>query len=175
MNILDMVMNAGSGSVLNDLSQKTGLSQDDAGSAATALLGQLMNRGKAGLQDSTRSQGLQDMLQKGGFDQYLDNPGSFLQSNDMSNIGNDVLGYMTGSKTESRQLASQVSEQTGIDPSILKSMLPMLAPLVMGALSKNTQNSGGSDIGSMLGNLLDQDGDGSVVDDLAGLAGKFFR
>ena len=55
----------------------------------------------------------------------------------------------------------------------------MLAPLVMGALNQKT-NLGATDtsdtnnITSMLTNFIDQDNDGSVVDDLMGMAKKFF-
>jgi hypothetical protein len=55
-------------------------------------------------------------------------------------------------------------------------MLPMIAAMAMGALSKRTDRGGttnqgsgaGMDIMSMLGPLLDRNGDGSVVDDLLG-------
>jgi hypothetical protein len=45
-------------------------------------------------------------------------------------------------------------------------MIPALAPLILGALSKkrDTSNSGIGGIGS----LLDADGDGSIIDDVAG-------
>jgi hypothetical protein len=67
---------------------------------------------------------------------------------------------------------------------LLKKMLPVVATLAMGALSKNTAQKGiqrtsaaampGGDLMSMLGPMLDADGDGSIADDLLGLAGKFF-
>jgi len=45
-------------------------------------------------------------------------------------------------------------------------MIPALAPIILGALSrKKTTASGG--IGG-IGSLLDADGDGSIIDDVAG-------
>lgn len=55
-------------------------------------------------------------------------------------------------------------------------MLPMVAAAMMGAMGQQTQSAGrsGANPAGMLGALLDSDGDGSVADDLLGLAGKFF-
>jgi hypothetical protein len=57
-------------------------------------------------------------------------------------------------------------------------MLPVVATMVMGGLSK--QASGGrasaaqaGGVGGMLTSLLDRDGDGSVIDDVGGMLGKF--
>jgi hypothetical protein len=67
---------------------------------------------------------------------------------------------------------------------LLKKMLPLVATMAMGALAKNTAQKGiqsssaaaipGGDLMGMLGPMLDADGDGSIADDLLGLAGKFF-
>jgi hypothetical protein len=83
-----------------------------------------------------------------------------------------------------------VAKASGLDPAKAGALLTMLAPVLMGALGK-AQRSGGLDAGglaSMLGEekqrmspaaggllaLLDRDGDGSVVDDVLGMAGKLF-
>ena len=53
-----------------------------------------------------------------------------------------------------------------IDSSVIQKMIPALAPLILGALTRrrDTSSSGISGIGS----LLDADGDGSIIDDVAG-------
>jgi len=66
----------------------------------------------------------------------------------------------------------------------LKLMLPMVATMAMGALSKNTAQQGiqrqaatnmpANDLMGMLTPMLDADGDGSMADDLLGMASKFF-
>ena len=90
--------------------------------------------------------------------------------------GNRILGHILGSKDASRQVAQKTSERTGIDSGILKKMLPVVATMVMGSLSKNKANFAGSGSGSSggLGKLLDADGDGSIMDDIAGMLGKVF-
>jgi hypothetical protein len=93
--------------------------------------------------------------------------------------GNAILGHVFGSKDVSRQVASRASERTGIDPSILKKMLPLVAAMVMGGLSRKSgarsadPKTAGAGISAMLGPMLDRDGDGSMMDDVAGIVGGF--
>ena len=59
----------------------------------------------------------------------------------------------------------------------MKKLLPLVASLAMGGLSKqasaaNNQASG-NQLTDVLGSFLDADGDGSALDDLMGMAGKF--
>ncbi len=53
-----------------------------------------------------------------------------------------------------------------LDSSVLMKMIPMVTPIILGALTRkrDTEGAGSSGIAS----LLDQDGDGSVLDDVAG-------
>jgi len=46
-------------------------------------------------------------------------------------------------------------------------MIPVLAPLILGALSRKRDTTGSSGI-SGIGSLLDANGDGSIIDDVAG-------
>ncbi len=114
-------------------------------------------------------------------------------TNQIAAAGNNILGQIFGSKDVSREVASRAAENTGIDATALKSMLPMLASLAGSQLlSGGKQSSGGGLMGNLLGGLLggkksgglnaslltkmlDQDGDGSIADDLMGMAGKFLK
>ncbi|MDY0098660.1 MAG: DUF937 domain-containing protein [Bacteroidales bacterium] len=62
--------------------------------------------------------------------------------------------------------ANVLGKQLNLDSSIVKKMIPALAPIILGALTRkrDTSNSGIGGIGS----LLDADGDGSILDDVAG-------
>lgn len=59
-----------------------------------------------------------------------------------------------------------LSKNLNIDSSTIMKMIPALSPIILGALSKkrDTSREGISGIGS----LLDTDGDGSILDDVAG-------
>lgn len=64
------------------------------------------------------------------------------------------------------QAAQALAKKMNIDPSTVMKMIPALAPLILGALSKK-RDTGGAGI-SGVGSLLDADGDGSILDDVAG-------
>ena len=132
-----------------------------------ALLGAL-----AGGQHANR---IDDLSQLGKPDAVLD--------------GNAILGHVLGSRDASRNVAGHAAGRSGLDPDLLKRLLPVLASVVMGVLAKeqgqqpggfgtqagrNAGGSGGVDAGDLLGQLLDADGDGSVIDDVLNLAQKFF-
>jgi hypothetical protein len=64
------------------------------------------------------------------------------------------------------QAAQTLAKNFNIDPATIMKMIPALSPVILGALSKkrDTGSAGLSGIGSM----LDADGDGSIIDDVAG-------
>jgi hypothetical protein len=116
---------------------------------------------------------------------YLRNP----ESGNGSGILNHVLGEQRG------QVENNLAQAAGIDQSSAGSVMEMVAPLVMGAVGQ-TQQENGLDPGGlanylnqqqaegqaaapgimgMLGSMLDSNKDGSMTDDLARLAGGFFK
>lgn len=93
--------------------------------------------------------------------------------------------YSAFRKDVSRNVAGHGAAQTGLDAGILKQMLPMKAAIAMGILGKQVSGAGsqgafrggkGIPAGTpgFLGALLDSNQDGSILDDLLGLARKFF-
>lgn len=97
-----------------------------------------------------------------------------------------LLGGNQGGVTE------MVSKMSGLDSSQTGNMMTMLAPMVMGMLGQqkkqqgldiggiasmlsgtvNNQRQAGNPIMDMASRFLDKDGDGSAVDDIAGMVGK---
>lgn len=178
MNILEMVLNAQNGGAVSQLGRQFGLSEDQVKSA----IGQLVPALSGGLQRNvTESNGLDSLraaLQGGRHARYVEDPRS-LEDPDTVADGNAILGHILGSKDVSRQLAARAAANTGIDSSLLKSMLPMVAAMVMGSLNKQTEvgttQGGSGGAMDMLSSFLDADKDGSVMDDLLGMASKFLR
>ncbi len=145
----------------------------------------------AGLaRNATREGGLDGLtaaLAGGRHGSYLDDVSSLSRPGTVAD-GNGILGHILGSKDASRQVAAQAAKSTGVGPDVLKQMLPMVAAMVMGAMAKKAAgraaNAGlsgglGANLGAggglldMLTPMLDRDRDGSVVDDVAGMLGKF--
>ncbi len=178
MDLLDLLNSAGGKDSVGELAGAVGLGSADTnkliGALAPALLG--------GLQKNTASDdglaGLRSALQTGGHDRYVDNPGLLREAATRAD-GNKILGHIFGSKDVSRNVAGHAAKETGIDAGIIKKALPLLASLAMGAMSK--KSSGGRELGTSasagglgpLGDLLGG-GDGFGLDDVLGLARKFF-
>lgn len=138
MNLFDMLTQASGGAAVQQVSQKTGLSQDQTNLAIKALLPAIA----AGLQrNAGQPGGLQSLLgalENGHHDRYLDKPETLAQPDAIMD-GNAILGHLLGSKDTSRAVASQASQKTGIDSQLLKMILPMVASMAMGSLSKQTK------------------------------------
>lgn len=103
--------------------------------------------------------------------------------------GEAILGHLFGNRTQ--EVQGKVAKASGADPSQVQKLLPMLAPLVMSTLgsiqakkgldskglaqflSQEKQEMKSQQPAGILG-LLDLDGDGSVLDEVAELGGKLF-
>ena len=183
MNILETILNARGGDAVRQLGSQVGLGRED----TTAALGALVPALAAGFQRNLQGQGglesLLSALSGGNHAQYVDNPASLAGLAAVAE-GNGILGHVLGSKDVSRAVASQASAQTGISPEILKQLLPLAATMMMGAFSKQSAGAsslpaglGGSGGGlmSMLAPMLDQNRDGSVLDDVTSMLGKFMK
>ena len=182
MDLLSMLLNQGGGEAVRQLAGNFGLNEDQAVSAISNLLPALGQGLARNASTPGGLEGLLGALTSGGHQRYLEDP-SLLGQEDTIRDGNGILGHILGSKDVSRQVAQQAAEKSGIGADVLKKMLPMVAALAMGTLSRqasSTQISGqaaspGGNLMGMLGQFLDTNRDGSVVDDLLGMASRFFK
>jgi hypothetical protein len=162
---------------LETIARELGVSEAQAASGAAALIPAILGGFKKQAQSQTG--GLDDLI-----DMLGQRGGSSLRDEVLAerptNIGsgNEILGQIFGSKDVSRTVAGRAATQSGLDPAVLRKMLPMLAMLVGGYMAKQGRGpadvQGGSQLGG-LASMLDLDGDGNVLDDVIGLAGKLFR
>ncbi len=199
MNLLDIMLGSQNQGQVQQLARHFGIGEDQVQSALTQLVpalaqGLSRNAGsESGLESLVRA------LQGGSHQRYAEQPEVLADQGTVMD-GNGILGHLFGSKDVSRAVAAKASADTGIGADIIKQMLPVVASMVMGALSKQASSGGllgeggsSSDIAGMLGgllgglgssgggmadilgSLLDADNDGSVADDLLGMAGKLLR
>jgi len=108
-----------------------------------------------------------------------------------SGPGGSILGHVLGDRQAA--VTQGVGQATGLGAQGAGTLLAMLAPLLLGALGRR-QAQGGLDAGALAGmlatqrqatplpgslgaitRLLDADGDGSALDDVADMVGKLFR
>lgn len=64
------------------------------------------------------------------------------------------------------QAVNMLSNQFKLDSGTVSKLIPMIAPVVLGFLTKKRDSGGAGSSG--ISALLDQDGDGSILDDVAG-------
>jgi hypothetical protein len=186
MDLLQSILNANNGQVVDELGRNLGLEPTQTVSAIESLLPALAG-GLA--RNSSQPSGLESLigaLTGGRHQQYVDQPSILSTANSIQD-GNGILGHILGSKDVSRQVAARASAKTGIGADVLKQMLPMLAAAAMGVMSRQASQSAagappaghrqaaGGGLMDMLTPMLDRDRDGSMLDDVLGMLGQTRR
>ena len=184
MNLLEMLMSSGGSAAAAQLGSRFGLDENQTLAALQQLVPALGN----GLQRNVASEGgldgLVGALSGGNHSQYIDNP-ELLHNEETTADGNNILGHLLGSKEASREVAANASSETGIGVDILKQMLPLVATMVMGSLSKRSDQSGflGSEdrppqpqgMLGMLTSMLDTNKDGPAGGEVLDMIGRYLR
>ncbi len=155
-------------------------------SALSAALPFILGAMKNNTSTQHGAEGLLGALAEKHDGSILDNIGDLLGNTDVMNDGAGIIGHVFGGKEQN--VAQAVSRKSGMDLGSAMSLLKMTAPFIMGYLGKQTRQQNVSDsnsIGDLLGGLLggeakkeqslvtqilDSDGDGSVIDDIIGMA-----
>ncbi|CAD7289477.1 hypothetical protein LMG7974_01549 [Campylobacter majalis] len=168
MDILNLLLKSGLGdNTINQMAQKSGLSSDDVSSVISKIAPIFMQKANENFKSDADSSGLIDIITH-----------TNLQNNELDvKRGNELLGFLTGSKDNSRALANEVGSSLGLDANAIKSLLPMIAPLVAGLLNRQVSSSSASnsnDLMSVMISFLDKNKDGSIIDDVLKIAGNFF-
>ena len=181
MNLLGMLLESQGSPALKQLAKGFGLNEGD----TRNVLAEMVPALSRGMQNNlSRQNGLEDLLGalgRGNHQHYIDKPET-LADKGATLEGNAILGHLLGGKDVSRRVAKHTAGKTGMDESLLKKMLPVIATMVMGAVSKQAgaQNMLGGMTSSaevpgnpgLLTQFLDADKDGSIIDDVLGIAGK---
>jgi len=188
--ILDLLNSDLGKTLISGTSKQFGQDEGKTTSALSAALPLILGAMK---NNASTPDGASGLLSALGNDKHsggiLDNLGSILGGGgvdqDVLDDGAGILGHIFGGKEQN--VANAVSKSSGIDLASAMNILKVAGPLVMGALGKETRQKGISDqngIGDLLGGmlsgapnnqqslvtkLLDADGDGSIIDDVAGM------
>ncbi len=189
MNILEQVMQGLQGGGISEISRQVGASESQVTQVVSGALPAML----AGLSKNTSSQtglsalaGALDRDHDGGM---LDNVMGMLGGGGASAIGGGILRHVLGGSQS--PVESALGQTSGLDGAKVGQIMAMVAPLLMGVLGK-TKRSEGLDLGglasllggekkaaekqapdamNMLGRLIDSDGDGDIMDDVAKLGG----
>jgi hypothetical protein len=196
-SVLDIVMQQIQGGGIQQMSQSLGLGEEEVtdvvSGAVPALMGSL-------IRNTNSSDGAASLL--GALDRdhdgsILDDVAGFLGQSDSVDAGAGILRHALGAKQATVETA--LSRSSGIDAASAGKILAMVAPIVMGALGKAKRQQGldVDGLSSLLGHeeevarqrspqavdmvarVLDSDGDGDVMDDVAklgtSLLGSLFK
>lgn len=177
---------------LNQLTSQIGGNESDVKGGLTAALPAILGALNRNTQTAEGAESLNKALEKHD-GSVLNDISGYLSNPDLTD-GAGILNHLFGGQTNN--VAQAVSQSSGLDTNGSMKMLQMLAPLVLGALGQqkkenNLDAAGLDSLTSMLAsnfgsneqasgmirlvtNLLDVDKDGSIVDDVMGLVGKFF-
>lgn len=188
--ILDLLNGPMGKTLISGASKQLGLGEGSTQKALSAAMPLILGAMKNNASTEQGASGLLGALENGKHDGgIMDKLGSILGGDkiddDVMQDGEGILGHVFGGKEE--HVAQAVSKSSGIDMSQAMNILKVAGPFLMGFLGKQARSQGvsnqnglGNLLGGMLGSghqeqqslvnkLLDSNGDGSVIDDVAGM------
>jgi hypothetical protein len=187
--LLDLLNGPIGKTLISGASAKTGQSESATASVLSMALPVLMGAMKKNAQTPEGAAGLMGALSgkhNGGIlDMLGDMMGGGGPDEATMNDGAGILGHLLGGKQP--EVENALSSKSGMDAGAIAQILKVAAPVLMGVLGKQTKENNVTDssgmndlLGGMLGgqpkenqslisSLLDADGDGSILDDVAGM------
>ena len=188
--ILDLLSGPMGKQLISGVAQQSGQSVDKTSSVLSMALPVLMGAMKRNSATPEGAQGLMSALSGKHDGGILDNLGGLFGGGVDQSVMDDgagILGHILGGKQP--QVQNAISQKSGIDAGSVGTILKIAAPILLGFLGKQSKQQNVSDsdglagmLGGMLGggssggqqqslieSFLDSDGDGSVLDDVAGM------
>ena len=188
--LLDLLNSPMGKQLISGVAGQTGQAENKTADVLSMAMPLLMGAMKRNASTPQGAEGLMNALNNKHDGGILDNlSGLFGGGVDQSVMddGAGILGHVLGGKQP--QVQNALSQKSGIDAGTVGTILKVAAPLLMGMIGKQSQQQGVTDsngLGNMLGGLLgggsqankqqsliesflDSDGDGSILDDVAGM------
>ncbi|ARV08621.1 hypothetical protein BTO05_02805 [Winogradskyella sp. PC-19] len=187
--ILDLLNSDLGKTIISGVSGSTNTDQGKTSSVLTMALPVLMKAMERNASTPEGAEGLMGALNGKHDGSILDNLSGLFGGGVDDNVktdGSKILGHILGQKQQG--VEQVIGQKAGLDSGSVGEILKVAAPILMGVLGKQKKQnnvSSQSDLGGLLGGLLggsgakqeqsfleqilDADGDGSVVDDVAGM------
>jgi hypothetical protein len=192
MNVISqMITQQLSGAASQQIAARLGVSESTANTAVQIAVPLIL---AALARNASQPEGAQELHQAVANDHdgsILDNLTGYLGNPQEAN-GAGILGHVLGDQRGT--VENNLAQATGLDQSSAGNLMEMVAPLVMGAVGRTQQQNGLDTSGlanylgeqqqeqaaapgmmGMLSSMLDSNKDGSATDDLARIAGSFFK
>ena len=187
--ILDLLNSDLGKTIISGVAGSTGTDQNKTSSVLTMALPVLMKAMERNASSPEGAQGLMGALNSKHDGSILDNLSGLFDGGVDDNVktdGANILGHVLGNKQKG--VEQVIGQKSGLDAGSVANILKVAAPILMGVLGKQAKQnniSSQNDLGGMLGGLLggnetqneqsflesilDADGDGSIIDDVAGM------
>lgn len=167
MSVLQSILSAGNGGVLNQLTSRFGINAEQATSAVSALVPTLAGGIKERI--ANNDIGLANLLTGEKMKQFArDVPN--LGSPAAADVGKSLVAGIFSSD-ETSKIISTIAEKVGIGGDTVTKMLPIVATLVGGFISKSAASGG--NLTETLGQLSEV-GQGGFLGAVKGLTSKVF-
>ena len=188
-SILDLLNSDLGKQIVSGASSQTGQSPEKTTSVLTMALPFLLGAMKKNSATPEGAAGLLGALSSKHDGSILDNLGGLFEGGVDEAVQNDgagILAHILGGSQS--KIENVLSQKSGVDVASVAQILKVAAPILMGVIGKQTrQNNVGDSQGlaelligmmgggkdqkdqSFLESLLDADGDGSIIDDVAGM------
>ncbi len=191
--ILDLLNSDLGKTIISGVAGQTGQDTGKTSGLLTMALPVLMKAMERNASTPQGAEGLMGAISGKHNGSILDNLGGLFGggvNDDVKNDGDKILGHILGSKKAG--VEQVLGQKAGMDTGAVADILKIAAPILMGVLGKQaSQNnvSSAGDLSGLLGGLLggasqsgpvtqeqtflekmlDSDGDGSIIDDVAGM------
>jgi hypothetical protein len=180
------------GGASRTIAQRLGVSEQTANTAVQVAVPLILAALARNANEPQGAQSLHDAINQDHDGSIFDNLMGYV-SNPQTANGAGILGHVFGSQQPAIQ--NNLAQATGMDQNSAGGLLETLAPLVMGAVGRTQQQEGLDASGlsnllnqqqqqaqtnapgamSILSSMLDQNNDGSAMDDLQRMAAGFFK
>jgi len=164
MAFVDDFMQALGGQAGKSLASGLGIKKSAAAQIVPAVVPMVLGGLKRQMETQGGAARLDHILNKYGSDSVLDDvAGAVL--NRSGQAADAQLGGLLGQS--GLQATDMIAQRFKLDPGIAAKIIPALAPLILGYLTRQKKTS--ADGLGGVASIIDQDGDGSILDDVAGM------
>jgi hypothetical protein len=190
--ITQMITQQMAGNAVPVIAQRFGISESTANTAVQIGIPLILAALARNASQPQGAESLHNAINNDHDGSIFDNLMGYL-GNPQSANGSGILGHVFGGQQS--MIESNLAQATGIDQGSAGGLLETLAPLVMGAVGQVQQQNGldasglsnllngqqqqaqanAPDVMGMVGSMLDQNKDGSSLDDLQRLAANFLK
>lgn len=188
--LLELINSPMGKQLISGVAGQTGQSENKTADVLAMAMPMLMGAMKKNTSAPGGAEGLMNALSSKHDGSILDNLGGLFGGGVDQSVMDDgagILGHILGNKQP--QVENALSSKSGIDAGSVGQILKIAAPILLGYLGKQSRqqnvsspdalsgllgglmggNSAANKQQSLIESFLDSDGDGSVIDDLAGM------